>query len=140
AAGVPRPPILVDTSVAVPHLRRRNIFDAIAGLFKGDSFGQAELQAYLKHLDTTGSIEGFNESDNKARAIVNAWRLEGSSYVLTAQRKILLIKEMQSGFTGDDDEMAILEILERSYNGELSTMFASISVEDLNSDFQGAEW
>ncbi len=140
AVGVPRPPILVDTSVTVPHLRRRNIFDAIAGLFKGDSFGQAELQAYLKHLDTTGSIEGFNESDNKARAVVNAWRLGGSPYVLTAQRKILLIKEMQSGFTGDDDELAILEILERSYNGELGMIFGSVGVADLNSDFHGEEW
>ena len=140
ARGTPRPPLLIDTGVALPYLRRRNIFDSIAGLFKGDTFGEADLQTYLKHLDGTGAIEGFNESDNKARAVVDAWRLGGSPYVLTAQRKILLIREMQAGFTGDDDELAILEILERWYNGELSMIFGAIGVDDLNSDFHGAEW
>jgi hypothetical protein len=47
---------------------------------------------------------------------------------------------MQAGFTGDDDELAILEILERSYTGELGMIFGSIGVADLNSDFHGAEW
>jgi Domain of unknown function (DUF4157) len=139
ATGVLKPQVLADTTVAPP-LRRRNIFDAIAGLFKGDTFTEAELQTYLTKLDTTKRIEDYNESDNKARAIVHAWRRGGSPYVLTAQRKILLIKEMQSGFTGDDDEQAILEILERSYTGELSMIFAAIGVADLNSDFHGSEW
>ncbi|GAX45678.1 hypothetical protein NIES4075_66990 [Tolypothrix sp. NIES-4075] len=49
---------------------------------------------------------------------------------------------MQSGFTGDDDEQAILEILERSYNFELSNIFGTggVKVKDLNSDFHGEEW
>jgi hypothetical protein len=62
--------------------------------------------------------------------------------VLTEQRKALLIREMQKGFTGDDDELAILEILERSYNFELSYIFGAggVTVSELNSDFHGAEW
>jgi hypothetical protein len=108
----------------------------------GDEFEESELQAYLQHLTRTGSTEGNLDSDNKARAVVNAWRLGGSRYVLDARRKILMIREMQEGFTGNEDEQAILEILERSYNFELSVIFGSggISPSSLNSDFHGTEW
>ena len=108
----------------------------------GDDFEESELQAYLQHLTRTGSTEGNLDSDNKARAVVNAWRLGGRRYVLDARRKILMIREMQEGFTGNEDEQAILEILERSYNFELSVIFGSggISPSSLNSDFHGTEW
>ena len=66
----------------------------------------------------------------------------GSPFVLTAQRKALMIKEMQSGVTGGDDEEAILEVLDRSFNFELSVIFGAggVAVDDLNSDFQGDNW
>jgi uncharacterized protein DUF4157 len=105
-----------------------------------EDFTEIEAQDYLLKLDATGKIEDNMNSDNKARAIVNAWRVGGSPFELTAQRKILLIQEMQSGFTGDEDEQAILEILERSYNFELSMIFSAIAVDDLNSDFHTDEW
>src|SRR5262245_51053802 len=89
---------------------------ALAGAFDRTEFSEAELQGYLRLLARTQQIENKRDSDNKARAVVNAWRLGGSAYVLTAQLKTLLIKEMQAGDTGDDDEEAVLEILERSYN------------------------
>jgi len=107
-----------------------------------DEFEESELQDYLRLLTRTGDTEGRLNSDNKARAIVNAWRRGGSRYVLDARRKTLMIREMQEGFTGNPDEQAILEILERSYNFELSIIFGSsgIRVSRLNSDFHGTEW
>lgn len=120
-----------------------NIGNSIKSFFGGEvKYDEETLQAYLRVLDQTGEIEDDYDSDDKARAVVNAWRLGGSPYVLTAQRKSLLIREMQKGFTGDDDELAILEILERSYNFELSHIFGAggVVVKDLNSDFHGDEW
>ena len=104
-----------------------------------DRFNETVLQEYLDGLTATGDIENNLNSDNKARAVVNAWRLGGSQYVLDDERKTLLIRQMQRRVTGNKDEQAILEILERSYNPELSIIFRSISADDLKSDFQGTE-
>src|SRR5262249_9879922 len=120
-----------------------NIGRSIASIFGGgEGFAAETLQGYLKGLDDEDDIEDDYDSDFKARAVVKAWKVGGSPYVLTEHRKALLIREMQKGFTGDDDELAILEILERSYNFELSHIFGAggVSVSDLNSDFHGAEW
>lgn len=123
------------------HIRRRNIFQEFAGLFAGDDFDEQTLQNYLSLLRRTHRIEDHTDSDNKARAVVTAWHTGESPYVLTHDLKALLIKEMLSGFTGDDDERAILELLERSYNYELSNIFgtAGITVDALNSAFQTDE-
>jgi hypothetical protein len=98
-----------------------------------------ELQAYLHVLDTTHDIEDHSDSDDKARAIVAKWRQGGSDFVLTAERKALLIREMLKGVTGTDDENAILEILERSYNFELKIIFTSgkVTASALNSALDG---
>ena len=52
-----------------------------------------------------GKIEDHSDSDNKARAIVAAWKKNRSAFSSHATLKALLIKEMQSGFCGDDDEL-----------------------------------
>jgi hypothetical protein len=120
-----------------------NLGRSFVGLFGADiGFSEDTLQSYLKALDATGDIEDDFDSDDKARAIVMAWRVGGSPYALTARRKALLIREMQSGFTGDDDEQAILEILERSYTSELAYIFGAggVSARKLNGDFHGQEW
>jgi hypothetical protein len=51
------------------------------------------------------------------------WRTGGSKWVLTAKRKSVLIREMLSGATHDDDEQMILELLVRSFNAELRYIF-----------------
>lgn len=102
-------------------------------------FPDEDLQRYLGFIDANG-IEDDSDSDDKAREIVKAWRLGGSPFVLTAHRKALLIKEMQSGFTGDADEEAILELLERSYKFELQHIFKVVDADDLNSDIHGEEY
>lgn len=137
--GLQRQPLL---TTAEPIIQRVSFGESVARFFGGGTFSEEELLAYLSVLDNTRAIEDNIDSDNKARAIVNAWKRGGSPYDLTPQRKILLIKEMQSGFTGDDDEQAILELLERSDNAALSVIFGSggLDVHDLNSDFHFAEW
>lgn len=101
-----------------------------------------ELKEYLAFLYTNRKIEDSIDSDHKAREIVYFWREDGKSFRLTPLIKILLIKEMQSGFTGDEDEEAILEILDRSSNKDLAIIFGSdgITVSDLNPDFHGDQW
>jgi hypothetical protein len=49
---------------------------------------------------------------------------------------------MQAGFTGNDDEQAILDLLENSDSNDLKKIFApgAVNVADLNKDFHGAEW
>jgi len=131
---------IVQQEASGPRLQRRSIIEGFLGLFRGDDIPERELQDYLEFLDK-GQIEDNTDSDNKARAIVKVWRLGGGKYILTDQRKALLIREMQSGACGDDDENAILEILERSHNYELSHIFGAggVSAKKLYSDFDGHE-
>jgi hypothetical protein len=125
----------------VATLQRRTVFDSIAGLFAGDDFPKADLDTYLALLDKTNAIEDFNESDNKARAIVKQWHADRSKFALTPKLKTLLIKEMLSGFTGDDDEQAILVLLTTADNADLTTIFSPSGVTParLDSDINGAE-
>ena len=110
----------------------------IPRLFGSENYSPDELDAYLKKVDS-GATEGNYDSDNKARAIAKAWQLGGSRFVLTAQRKAVMIREMQQGHTSGDDEQAILELLWRSYDYELTYMFGAggLNAKSLNSDFSG---
>lgn len=130
-----------DASGAV---RRKGVtFGGFFGnLFRLWDYSPDALQAYLRVLDQTGDIEDDDDSDDKCRQIVRDWKRGGGPYVLTEKRKALMIREMQSGFTGDDDERAILELLERSYNFELSYIYGAggVTVAGLDSDFHGEEW
>ncbi len=112
-----------------------------ANLFRFWRYDADTLQAYLAVLDKTGDIEDDHDSDDKARQIVEDWKKGNSTFVLTHERKALLIREMQSGPTGDDDELAILELLERSYTYELAYIFGKggVTAAGLLSDFHGAE-
>ncbi len=121
-------------------LQRWNIFDQIKGLFAGDDFDVKTLHEYIDFIGKNG-IEDHTDSDNKARAVVKRWNNGDTDFVLTPRLKILLIKEMQSGFTGNDDERAILTLLRGSAHAELEIIFGADGVDpkDLDSDFQGAE-
>jgi Domain of unknown function (DUF4157) len=125
---------------APPMLQRWNIFSEIAGLFAGDSFDPKTLTQYITDLGS-GEIEGHSDSDNKARAIVAAWKKNNSAFNLTPKIKALLIKEMQSGYCGDDDEIAILDLLTTAGDDELTQMFTTekLSAKNLNSDIDFAE-
>lgn len=120
-------------------VQRRGLLAEIAGLFSGDDFGDPDLISYLTVLDRTNKIEDFTDSDNKARAVVRHWKRGDSRFILTAERKILLIHEMLSGFTGDDDERAILDLLRGSDGDEQGRIIAAVGEGALHSNLHGAE-
>jgi len=123
------------------NVQREGFFESINRFFGGGTFSEDELISYLEFLRTNQVIEDEYDSDNKARIIVNQWVKGTSSFVLSQDIKALLIKEMLNGFTGDDDERAILEVLERSYNSELSYFFTEggINISDLRTNFHFLE-
>jgi|GEM_PF-2200528 len=107
--------------------------------FDADGFDLPTLQTYLAQHGP-GKIEDNMNSDDKARAIVALWRK--GTLTLDAAQKILLIQEMQSGFTGNDDERAILTLLLNSSPADIATIFApkgGIDPDNLDGDFHGAE-
>ena len=108
-------------------------------LFSGTNFSNADLTKYLAGLAKRRDIEGDIDSDNKARAVVDRWKKSTAGFSLTGLQKMLLIRELQDGATGDDDERAILDILKRSEPGDLRIIFGYIRVNDLLGDFDGAE-
>jgi hypothetical protein len=109
--------------------------------FETDAFDETTIQYYL-HRIQSGEIEDRNDSDDKARAVVKRWR-QGTIDAddMNPRAKATLIREMQSGFTGDDDERAILVILLNSDDAELPIIFGpgGVDAKDLDSDFHGDE-
>lgn len=109
--------------------------------FDSGSFSEATLTTYLQKLRTTLTIEDNSDSDDKARGVVRKWLEGGDDFLLEPEIKVLLVKEMQSGFTGNDDERAILNLLEKSARPDVEAMFApgQLDPEDLDDDFHGDE-
>ncbi len=109
------------------------------GDFEGGDFNTQILEDYLIKFKA-GNIEDNMDSDDKARTIVKLWK-NGKFGSLGPHEKILLIQEMQSGFTGNDDERAILTILKNSSLADLEIIFGpnGIDPKDLDSDFHGTE-
>ena len=121
-------------------VQRLGAGEFLSRLFGEGTFDEDELRDYLEGRDS-GEIEDDFDSDNKARAIVRAWRTGGSPWVLTARRKSVLIREMLSGAVFDDDEQMILELLVRSYNAELRYIFTTggVSPNDVDGALHGQE-
>lgn len=129
------------STVSESLVQRLSIGESIARFFGGGTFTDEELHAYLRFLRERGGIEDENDSDNKAREIAQRFAAGERDFVLTPSIIVLLIKEMQSGFTGDDDERAILELLERSEPDHLRVIFGPGKVDpvELFGDFHTAE-
>lgn len=130
-------------TVDTTHIHRRSGWDTFLvwlGVDEG-TWSDRELHAYLDSITGRGEIDGSYDADNKARAIVRKWKSGSPGYNLLGQQKTLLIKEMLDGPTLNEDEQAILDLLERSDAGDLRTIFGSagITINNLDSDFQGAE-
>jgi Domain of unknown function (DUF4157) len=125
---------------AVPvRLQRATLGEELARFFGAGTYTEEELTAYLRSLDTADRIEDDIDSDNKARAVVERWVHGDSRFLLPVRRKTLLIQEMLSGFTGDDDERAILQLLRGSTDSELAAILASIGRSTIEADFHGEE-
>jgi LysM repeat protein len=128
------------TTVSSPTVQRVSFFEKFRRFigFEG-TFGDPELRAYLRFIDTNNRIEDSFDSDNKARAVVRRWREGAAGYSLSPQRKILLIREMISGFTGDADEAAILDLLAGSPDSELTTILTRVTPAELRGEIHHEE-
>ena len=115
-------------------LRRVGAGEWLARFFGGGTFSDRELLAYLRRLDLEDKIEDTFESDNMARAVVVRWQQGDPRFDLTPRRKTLLVQEMISGFTGDDDEQAILAILRGSGDAEMAVILETVGEADLKSN------
>lgn len=135
--------VVQQAGVRGPVLHRRSALETIGiwlGLIEG-TFSDRELTAYLTAITSAGRIDGAYDADNKARAIVRKWKRGEAGWDLRADQKALLIAEMIDGPTLDDDEQAILDLLELSDAGDLRAMFGSgyFTLDDLESDINWAE-
>jgi len=124
---------------ATPQVQRFDIGQTLTRFFGGGTFSEQELQDYLRFLDENDRIEDYYDSDNKAREVVVRWKRGDSLYILPVNRKVLLIEEMISGFTGDDDERAILDLLRGATQTELAAIVQRVGQSRLADEFHGSE-
>jgi len=121
-----------------PVVQRLGIGEAISRFFGGGTFSEEELKTYLAFLATEKRIEDAYDSDNKAREIVRRWKRGDAAFsILTVPMRILLIKEMTSGFLSDEDQKGILSLLTESITSELATMLKEIGAAALLKRFDG---
>jgi hypothetical protein len=131
AAGGQQPPPMT--------VQRLTAGEWLARFFGGGTFTDQELQDYLTFLDDKKKPMDTMASDNMAREVVGRWAKGDANFILSAERKILLIREMLLGYTGDDDENAILTLLRGATSHELARIFSEVGKGKLDSAFQGAE-
>ena len=120
---------------------QRGFFEWIDDLFGGTNFTHEELLIYLNDVAEKKGPVGGLAGDNKARVLVQQWKADKTAFDLSNEVKVYLIQEMQAGFTGDDDEQAILDLLNGSDAAELNYMFGAggLTAASLDSDFDGDE-
>ncbi|MFL6231663.1 MAG: hypothetical protein ACJ76N_00865, partial [Thermoanaerobaculia bacterium] len=88
-----------------------------------EEFSDSELRTYLEHVQS--APEGGLEGDNKARAVVRANRERPGTFTLSDPQVQHMIEEMLDGSTGDDDQEAIFELLQRSNAARLRFLFTT---------------
>jgi hypothetical protein len=108
---------------------------ALAGAFDNEHFSETELNAYLTFLRTKKQIENHRDSDNKARDVVS----KGLHKTEGLPVRTLLVDEMLSGVTGDDDEDAILVILTEATQKERAAIADSVTIEKLYEKIDGQQ-
>lgn len=130
-----------------PVIRRDvGFFEAVARFFGGGTFSEGELLGYLDRLrgenptgqpgKDSGRIEGNNDSDNKARAVVE----KGLYKAEPVRVRALLIQEMLDGWvSGDDQEMSI-RILEEASTGDALEIMEAVGPERLRKELEGGRF
>jgi hypothetical protein len=116
-------------------VQRVGFGEFFARLVGEGTYSDDELEVYLLRLESQPGIEGTNESDDKARAVVN----NDKHKELTAAIRAKLIQEMLDGVTGDDDENAILKILEDATPLDREYIVEQVGYSRLDSKIDGAE-
>jgi hypothetical protein len=105
----------------------------------GGSEGErSRIERYLETIRTTDRIEDHLDSDDVAREIVATPEVYAT---LTLREKALLVLEMLEGFTGDEDERAILTILrDVQSQGQLQDLLIWVPIQRLRSNLHGEEY
>ncbi len=98
-------------------------------------FDEETIDEYLQVL-AENRIEDDFDSDNKARYVVQEWKK--GEMELSLNLKIMLIREMLSGYLSNADEQRILDLLEGSTD-ELNQIFSAVSPDQLVEVFDGDE-
>ncbi len=114
-------------------IQRVGLFESIARFFGGGTFSSGELTIYLDALAATGRIQNRNDSDNKARAVVQRGLYASQPLAI----RVLLVREMLSGYTSGDDEQGILTILRNASAGDLERIVEQIGSDHLIDKFSG---
>lgn len=128
----------------LPRARTRRIqlagfIQSIRRFFGGGTFSTAELVAYLATLRRTQRIEDDYDSDNKARDVVRRARAGEAQFSgLTETIRVLLIRELLSGYVSGADEDAILGLLTEAPFPEAHRMITTIGEYVLLGAFSGA--
>jgi len=119
-------------------IQRVGIFEAIARFFGGGTFPVEELQAYLATLRRTRQIEDHYDSDNKAREVVRRGKAGDPRFQgLIVPIRILLIREMLTGYVSGADEEGILDILSEAPPREAQSLVAGVGENVLRVRFSG---
>jgi hypothetical protein len=108
----------------------------------GGPYSDTDLLSFLKKVESEGVQRGHYD-DDMARDVVRRWKEGGKGFELTPLIKNRLIQGMLDGATGDDDERAILDLLELSDNADLRLIFAKdggVNPSTLDPKIDGAEY
>ncbi|HSE15793.1 MAG TPA: DUF4157 domain-containing protein [Pyrinomonadaceae bacterium] len=110
-----------------------------------------EVQAFVTLLRKTGEVKGDkltnSDADDLARDAVTLWIDNPTTLPLTVKDRRLLILVMLDGPTLDDDERAIIKLLENSTDAEVLQILDStvsekerVTIQRLDDEIHGQEW
>lgn len=123
-------------------VRRIGVGEWFARLVGEGSYDKTELDDYLAGLEERGTTEGGMEGDDKARQVVSTGRHKKLSpkKMTSLEMRKLLIDEMISGATLDEDEQAILTILRDATMPERQWLVKQVGRDELKDNFHGEEY
>ncbi len=116
-------------------VRRVSVGEWFSRLVGEGTYSDDELQIYLQKI-SGGKPEGTDESDDKARQVVG----KGLHKAESLKVRSTMVTEMVEGFTGDEDENAILTILQDAPMPEREWIINDVGgMAALESEFHGDE-
>ena len=110
-----------------------------------------EVKTFVALLKKTGEVKGdtlkSDDADNLARDAVTLWMDKPAELPLTVNDRRLLIKVMMDGPTFDDDERAIIKLIENCTDAEILQLLdptvdekSRVTLQMLDDEIHGEEW